>query len=127
MTRQGVVISIALIGFGLLGFVNLAQFHFHDPSPFLVVKQESGTVSVHITMEGQGTSPIGLHYAEHLAWLNAVGAERPADRHSNAWTSDTAVGYWLSGAPEDLSDLLETLKGVFAPIDLPPDFTGLGQ
>lgn len=64
-----------------------------------------------------------LHYAEHLAWMNAVGANaRDADRHSNAWTSDRAVSYWLSGAPEDLPDLLETLSGVFDPIKLPREF-----
>lgn len=70
-----------------------------------------------------GTEPlIAVHYAEHLVWLNAVGGARAADRHSNAWTSDVAVGYWLSGAPEDLPVLLETLAGVLDPIDLPREF-----
>lgn len=63
------------------------------------------------------------HYTEHLAWLNAVGgAARAADRHTNAWTNAYAVGYWLSGRPDDLPDLLQTLKGVFDPFDLPPSF-----
>lgn len=88
----------------------------------LVLKHPGESVLAHIAFKNGPVSPVLLHYTEHLAWLNAVGGERAADRHSNAWTSDTAVGYWLSGAPEDLPELLETLKGVFAPIDLPPDF-----
>jgi hypothetical protein len=63
------------------------------------------------------------HYTEHLAWLNAMGAKaRDADRHSNAWTNAYAVGYWLSGAPEDLPELLRALSGVFDPLELPRDF-----
>ena len=63
------------------------------------------------------------HYTEHLAWLNAVGgAARAADRHTNAWTNAYAIGYWLTGRPDDLPDLLGTLAGVFDPLDLPPSF-----
>lgn len=63
------------------------------------------------------------HYTEHLAWLPNIGKEsRPGDRDSNAWTNDYAVGYWLSGPPEDLADMLRQLKGVFDPIDLPQAF-----
>ncbi|MFN3661898.1 M16 family metallopeptidase [Yoonia sp.] len=69
---------------------------------------------------GQGPR---AHYTEHLAWLNAVGGNaRAADRHTNAWTNAYVVGYWLSDRPDDLPDLLETLAGVFDPLDLPPSF-----
>lgn len=69
-----------------------------------------------------GQGPLA-HYTEHLAWLSAVGGTtRAADRHTNAWTNANAVGYWLSGRPDDLPDLLQTLKGVFDPLDLPPSF-----
>ena len=89
----------------------------------ILVETESAEVEVHLVFAAPPDSHPLLHYAEHLAWMNAVGADaRDADRHSNAWTSDRAVGYWLSGAPEDLPDLLETLSGVFDPIDLPREF-----
>ena len=52
--------------------------------------------------------------------IEAVRRFRPGD--GNAWTSDRAVGHWLSGAPEDLPDVLETLSGAFDPIDLPREF-----
>ena len=69
-----------------------------------------------------GQGPLA-HYTEHLAWLNTVGgAARTADRHANAWTNTYAVGYWLSGRPDDLPDLLQTLAGVFDPIELPSSF-----
>lgn len=66
--------------------------------------------------------PTKLHFVEHLAWLNALSIDQTADRHSNAWTSDYAVGYWLSGPHEDLPDMLRRLKVVFDPIDLPREF-----
>ncbi|MEJ2019422.1 MAG: hypothetical protein P8X51_14385, partial [Maritimibacter sp.] len=63
------------------------------------------------------------HYVEHLAWLNSVGnKDRDADRESNAWTTPLAVGYWLTGAPEDLPEILQTLTAVFDPIGLPREF-----
>ena len=79
------------------------------------------TASAHVIL-AYDSAALEAHYLEHLVWLNAVGAERAADQHSNAWTSDIAVGYWLSGVREDLPKLLEKLKGVFEPIDLPPAF-----
>ncbi len=68
-----------------------------------------------------GQQPLA-HYTEHLAWMNAVGGQRAADRHSNAWTNSFSIGYWLSDAPEALPDLLDQLRGVFDPIDLPETF-----
>jgi Peptidase M16 inactive domain len=68
-------------------------------------------------------NPLLAHYTEHLAWLPNIGRDsRPEDRDSNAWTNDYAVGYWLSGPPESLTDMLRRLKVVFAPIDLPQEF-----
>ena len=122
MKSRIVVALIGVIGLAILGCANWIVLKYRVVSPFHIVEQETGSLSVHVTMKSTGTSPIGLHYAEHLAWLNAVGGERSADRHTNAWTSDTAVGYWLSGAPEDLANLLETLKRVCDPIDLPREF-----
>lgn len=89
----------------------------------ILVETESAEVRVHVVFAAPPDSHPLLHYAEHLAWMNAVGASaRDADRHSNAWTSDRAVSYWLSGKPADLPELLETLSGVFDPIELPREF-----
>jgi hypothetical protein len=80
------------------------------------------TFSVQVTFPNTGEAPHIAHYTEHLAWLPNIGKDsRPEDRDSNAWTNDYAVGYWLSGPPEDLTDMLRRLKGVFDPIDLPRD------
>jgi hypothetical protein len=81
------------------------------------------TARVEIVLPYPAGQEVLAHYTEHLAWLNAMGAKaRDADRHSNAWTNAYAVGYWLSGAPDDLPELLRALSGVFDPLDLPQDF-----
>ena len=78
--------------------------------------------SVHVIIDYDLNKKILAHYTEHLAWLPNFGKDsRPEDRDSNAWTNDYAVGYWLSGPPEDLTDMLRRLKVVFDPIDLPRD------
>lgn len=106
------VSAIAVLGVGIA----------HTAQSPLIVSRSVPEVSAHLVFRNGTVSPEAMHYTEHLAWLNAMGGERAADRHSNAWVTDVAVGYWLAGAPEDLPDLLETLKGVFDPIDLPRDF-----
>jgi len=112
----------ALLG-AIFGVFGRERSFAGDPENLLTVRVPGGQVGVHLVLGIKGTSPLLEHYAEHLAWLNAISfGGRKADRHSNAWTSDLAVGYWLSGAPEDLPKLLETLKGVFEPIDLPSAF-----
>jgi len=64
-----------------------------------------------------------LHYVEHLAWLNAIGAQaRKADRDTNAWTNRMSVGYWLTGVSEDLPNLIRQVSGVFRPITLDRTF-----
>ncbi|AQU81340.1 MULTISPECIES: M16 family metallopeptidase [unclassified Halomonas] len=82
-------------------------------------------VQVHVIF-GHGNPAFGLaHYVEHLAWLNAVSArQRSADRHSNAWTNPYAAGYWLSGKPDELDEILQTLSGLFDPLDVAGEFAG---
>ena len=95
-----------------------------DSRILTVAQPELAQVSVHIVFAHDGPA-LQMHYVEHLSWLNAIGAQDlSADRDTNAWTTDIAVGYWLSGKPEDLPDLLHTLAGVFKPITLPDDFAG---
>lgn len=111
----GLLLAIGLTALGGTGISSSRRFH-------VVPRPDSYRITAYLIVP-QVTSPAGLaHYTEHLAWLNAVGGERAADRHSNAWTSSYAVGYWLSGAPGDLPEMLETLSGVFDPIDLPRSF-----
>jgi hypothetical protein len=81
---------------------------------------ESQVQIVFPTPIGSGTL---AHYTEHLAWLPNIGKDsRPENRDTNAWTNDYAVGYWLSGPPESLTDMLRRLKVVFDTIDLPQEF-----
>ena len=84
---------------------------------------DSGQVSLHLIL-GMPPADAGLaHYVEHLAWLNSVANPGKGNaRHSNAWTGEISVGYWLDGEPQDLDEMLETLSNIFAPIDLPRKF-----
>lgn len=117
-----------LVGMLCLGGLFVYMFAFGagnlpDRSVYVVTDETAGDVTAHLVFPNDQSAPGLAHYTEHLAWLNAVsGAQRSADRHSNAWTTDTAVGYWLAGPPEDLPALIETLSRVFAPIDLPLSF-----
>jgi predicted Zn-dependent peptidase len=97
---------------------------FHGRTALTVITvPESPSIVVEVVLPFPTDQGPLAHYTEHLAWLNAVGGSaRAANRHSNAWTSSLAVGYSLSGRPDDLPDLLGTLAGVFDPIDLRQDF-----
>lgn len=92
------------------------------PSSVLLVDDKSGSVAVHVVFPvPEGAHPL-MHYTEHVTWLNAVGGGRGADRHSNAWTTVHAVGYWLKRDKSDLHEMLNELSDVFAPIEVPADF-----
>ncbi|WP_404405730.1 M16 family metallopeptidase [Pelagibacterium halotolerans] len=125
--RARSVLVLAVICMALLAAAGFATFRDDGgpdiPGVHVISIPDSNRVTAHVIVP-QLPAPAGLaHYTEHLAWLNAVGEEkRDADRHSNAWTNDYAIGYWLSGAPADLPDILRTLKGVFAPLEVPEDF-----
>ena len=49
----------------------------------LLVNGGGGSTKVLVVVSGPPEVHHMLHYAEHLAWLNAVGGMRAADRHSN--------------------------------------------
>jgi len=94
---------------------------------YLIHTPDTERIEVYLIIqngEADNAGRVGLtHYTEHLAWLSAIGQkDRAVDRDANAWTDDLAVGYWLTGAKEDLPELLASLSKVFSPIDLPPDF-----
>ncbi|WP_428545951.1 M16 family metallopeptidase [Profundibacter sp.] len=116
--------GIFLLFLMLVFHPGLAFNQTSDNRILTVAQPELPQVSVHIVFAHDGPA-LQMHYVEHLSWLNAVGSQdHPKDRDTNAWTTDLAVGYWLSGKPEDLPDLLRTLAGVFEPITLPDDFAG---
>src|SRR3989338_4442777 len=116
-------LGIAVLFIGLLLILYFAQ-----PDPLardvhLVPQHESNTVVLTLLLPEGAGGQVLAHYTERLAWLPNIGRNsRPEDRDSNAWTNDYAVGYWLSGPPEDLPDMLRQLKVVFDPIDLPQEF-----
>ena len=86
----------------------------------VTVGNSTGPIVVEVVFPIHSNDRVLAHYVEHLAWLPNIGkGSRPEDRDSNAWTNDYAVGYWLAGPPEDLSDMLKQLKVVFDAIDLP--------
>lgn len=92
-------------------------------SSLLLVVEDGNNSDIRVHLILAHTDPIIAHYTEHLAWLPNIGKDsRPEDRDSNAWTNDYGVGYWLSGPPESLTDMLRRLKVVFDPIDLPQEF-----
>lgn len=118
--RIGLIATIAVLGLfnglfnGLFGssFANQARDVY-------VLHTDEREVQVHVIIGLDHTVSGLAHYVEHLTWLNSVGAqERSADRRSNAWTSNIAIGYWLSSAPDDLPDSLATLAEIFNPLHL---------
>lgn len=120
VTRGRVLIAVAFLAVGVV--VALHQPRLPDHIILIKTpKADQATAQVILPYPvGQG---VMAHYTEHLAWLNAVGrSARGVDRHSNAWTNDVSVGYWLGGGAQDLPDTLTRLAGVFAPITLPTSF-----
>jgi len=94
---------------------------------YLINTPDTDRITVHLIIQNgevDNSSAEGLlHYTEHLAWLSAIGSEdRSADRDANAWTNKRAVGYWLTGAKDNLPEVLASLTGIFNPIDLPQSF-----
>ena len=94
----------------------------HSDAVSIVELSENKLVQLELVISAGDIAAVHAHYTEHLTWLPNVGKDsRPENRHTNAWTNDYAVGYWLSGSPEDLPEMLRRLKVVFDPIDLPVD------
>lgn len=122
--RWRIVFGFAVSTAALFGGLHLtgARLTFASSSTFVMYVPDP-TLSVHVIASHGTMEPVLAHYTEHLAWLPNIGKNsRPEDRDSNAWTNDYTVGYWLSGPPEDLPDMLRRLKVVFDPIDLPQEF-----
>jgi hypothetical protein len=114
------LMSILIVFCASLFFIFSPFWKPVSESFFIVEGVRQNEVKVEIVF---GISPRNgplAHYAEHLTWLPNIGKDsRPEERDTNAWTNDYAVGYWLSGPPEDLTDMLRRLKIVFDPIKLP--------
>ena len=117
--RWGVIVIFAI---PLLFWLLNTRFASEENRVY-VQNTEAREIYAHIII-GHGNPAPGLaHYVEHIAWLNAVGAkQRSADRHSNAWTNAYAAGYWLSGKPDELDEILQTLSGLFEPLEVPVAF-----
>lgn len=92
-------------------------------SGVIVQRTDATSVTAYLIWPNPNADAGLAHYVEHLAWLNAVGSqERGVGRHSNAWTSDYAIGYWLSGPSDDLQIVLERLLKVATPLTLDASF-----
>jgi len=120
-------VILRCVGFFAMLFVllfGLFAFKFQPvKNEFVILKPLDHDIRVALIIDVHPVMGIYPHYTEHLAWLPNVGKNsRPEDRDTNAWTNDYAVGYWLSGPPEDLPDMLRRLKVVFDPINLPQEF-----
>ncbi|MDN3557805.1 M16 family metallopeptidase [Halomonas maura] len=117
--RLWVVFIVAL---AMLFWILNVFFSSQERSVY-IQSTEDREVQAHVIIEHGASAPGLAHYVEHLAWLNTMGAkQRGADRHSNAWTSPYAVGYWLSGKPAELDEILQTLSGLFDPLEVPVAF-----
>ena len=113
----GAVVALAMVAAGL------SQINGATDQRVFVVPTDDARLKVNVIFPNPPATPGLAHYTEHLAWLNAVSANaRTADRHSNAWTSSHAIGYWLSGTSADLPELVGTLSRLFDPITLPDAF-----
>ncbi|MCK0097157.1 hypothetical protein MWU60_16390 [Yoonia sp. F2084L] len=94
-------------------------------SGVIVAETQASDVTAYLVWPNPPAAPGLAHYVEHLAWANAMGGqERRLDNHSNAWTSGYAIGYWLSGRPDDLPDVLQQLLNTAQPLTVDPIFAG---
>ena len=113
---------LAVILMGIIGAIGAFFLQWAGAKSLVQISNQTD-VQAHVVLPFPSTLGPLAHYTEHLAWLPNIGKNsRPEDRDSNAWTNDYAVGYWLSGPPEDLTDMLRRLKVVFDPINLPQEF-----
>lgn len=72
--------------------------------------------------DNYGTEGIA-HYVEHLAWLNAIGANKAlTNRHTNAFTNALATEYVLSVPVENTEAAMKTLAKVFQPFSIDENF-----
>lgn len=118
MRRGWVAVALVVVA----ALVTLRQPSLPDHI-ILINTPQADQVTAQVILPYPAGQGVMAHYTEHLAWLNAVGrSARGVDRHSNAWTNDFSVGYWLGGTAQDLPDTLTRLAGVFAPITLPQAF-----
>ena len=124
-SKRSVIVAVTLLAAASIftAAIVLSGRQVEQDGPVIVVPAASERpANVHLIIPLGDNERVLAHYTEHLAWLPNFGKDsRPEDRDSNAWTDDYAVGYWLSGPPEDLHDMLRRLKVVFDPIDLPRD------
>lgn len=106
------------------------DFHELDPGPFRAVYlvPDPDATQDHFELilqagEIDNSGPEGLaHYVEHLAWLPQIDRNRETSRHGNAWTSNFATGYFISGPSEDAGENISRLAGIFEPFQLPEQF-----
>jgi Insulinase (Peptidase family M16) len=95
--------------------VEIQSDDFHKV--YVIPNPEAAQVEVQLIVQSGEADLTGIegqaHYVEHLAWLSAVGSTtRLADRHTNAWTTSDATGYWMTGSSADLENLLTTITKV---------------
>ena len=100
----------------------ISVIYFPRAEYVLLLNRNESDVKVLVLFPNENTFSGLAHYTEHLTWFNKNESTLRVDFLSNAWTNRYAVGYWLSGQPEDLPDILSQLKGVMDPLDLPETF-----
>lgn len=118
----------AALVLALLGARSAPNFTELKPGPFqaayLVEDADRTRLKLELIYaagEVDHTGPEGLaHYVEHLAWLNAFGSGQQGSlRHSNAWTSKFATGYFQTGTKSELGAMLARLVATSSDIALP--------
>jgi Insulinase (Peptidase family M16) len=95
--------------------IEVQSDNFHKV--YIIPNLEAAQVEVQLIVQSGEADLAGIegqaHYVEHLAWLSAIGsATRLADRHTNAWTTSDATGYWMTGSSADLESLLTTITKI---------------
>ncbi len=126
----GLLVLFAAIA-GRFWFAPATDFVTLDPGPFraaYLIEDDAADFDFLQVIVQAGEvdhdGPEGLaHYVEHLAWLNQlVVKDASSSRHSNAWTSRLATGYFVSGPSEDLAKNLRRLVSTSKPYPLSPAF-----
>lgn len=121
-------VSVCLLALATSGCQHTTVFQDYlamAPGPFraayLIRDQDASQDTLEFiiqTGEMDNTGPEGLaHYVEHLAWLPQIGMnDQISSRHTNAWTSNKAIGYFINSDADDLLINLTRLQSVSKPL-----------
>lgn len=90
-----------------------------EPAVYVVTTDTPGMMELTLIVPYPSADPGYAHYVEHLTWRAAVQDHfDSSDTDDNAYTNRDVIYYKLSGPPEKLVEMLQTLARTQEPLEL---------